>query len=475
MSWPAVLLWLGIPACALARGPLLLYMFSITQCVTTLQMLPGDGGGVNVVPQVICAAVLVARIFTHKGNLVRALAVAADPRRIGLFTAFVLYALLSAVALPRIFEGQIEVIPLTGNVLGPSLLAPGAGNVTQVGYLLMSFATAVAFATGGSNPAFRMHFLYATLAGGMALIATGVIDLATYVVGLGSLLEPWRTVSYSLLTDNEVLGAKRVVGLMTEASAFGASCVVAAGTLTFLRPCYGPRARRLVVPLTIGGLVAMGIASTSSSAYIGFTVFGAAFAANWLVRLLSRRALARADLKVEFGIVAGAAFALLCVLLLAPAVFEPVVDMLNVLIFNKSSTDSYYVRTMWTTTGWNAFLSTGLLGVGYGGLRTSNWLVALAGNVGLFGTVLMFGFILITSLGGSRALPDDIREFRRGLAFSLLPGLVMSLFIGTTTDIGVAGGAAFGMLAATGTRKLATLGPVALASRVSSDPPSARA
>lgn len=449
MSWPALLLWIVIPVAAFARGPLLLYMFSATQCVTTLQMLPGDGGGVNVVPQVVCAAVLVGKLFVQRGNLVRGMAVAADPKRLGLFTAFVIYGIVSAVTLPRIFEGQVEVIPLSGNVLGPSLLAPSGGNVTQAGYLLMSFATALAFGVAGSNRSFREHFLMATLAGGMALIATGLLDLVTYVLGLGALLEPFRTVSYSLLTDNEVLGAKRVVGLMPEASAFGASCVVAAGTLAFLRPCYASRPRRVTVPLTIGGLTAMALASTSSSAYIGFVVLGAAFAANWIVRLMSRRALVRADLKVEFVIVAGAAFVLLCAVLVMPAVFDPVLDMLDVLIFKKSSTDSYYVRTMWTTTGWNAFASTGFLGVGFGGLRTSNWFVALLGNVGLFGTLLMLGFILIVSVAGSAAVPDEVREFRRGLAFSLLPGLTMSLFIGTTTDIGVAGAAAFGMLAAT--------------------------
>ncbi len=449
MSWPALLLWIVIPASAFVRGPMLLYLFSATQCVTTLQMLPGDGGGVNVVPQVVCAAVLVAKLFIEKGNLVRGMAVAADPERVGLFTAFVIYGIVSALTLPRIFEGQVEVIPLTGNVLGPSLLAPSGGNVTQAGYLLMSYATALAFGVAGSHRSFQKEFLLATLIGAMVLVATGLLDLLTYGLGLGALLEPFRTVSYSLLTDNEVLGAKRVVGLMPEASAFGATCVAAAGTLIFLRPCYGPRARRVIVPSTIAGVTAMGLASTSSSAYVGFVVLGMAFAANWTIRLLSRRALHRDDLKIELAIVAGGAFALLCAVLLKPAVFEPVLDMLDVLIFKKSSTDSYYVRTMWTTTGWNAFMSTGFLGVGYGGLRTSNWFVALVGNVGLFGTLLMLGFILIVSVGGSATLPAEIREFRRGLAFSLLPGLTMSLFIGTTTDIGVAGAAAFGMLAAT--------------------------
>lgn len=454
MSWPALLLWIVIPASAVVRGPMLLYLFSITQCVTTLQMLPGDGGGVNVVPQVVCAAVLIAKLFMQKGNLVRGMAVAVDPERIGLLTAFVVYGVVSAITLPRIFEGQVEVIPLSGNVLGPSLLAPSGGNVTQAGYLLMSYGTALAFGVAGSQQAFREQFLRATLAGGIVLIATGLIDLVTYGVGLGSLLEPFRTVSYSLLTDNEVLGAKRVVGLMPEASAFGATCVVAAGTLAFLRPCYGPRARRITVPLTIAGVAAMGLASTSSSAYIGFAVLGVALAANWTIRLLSKRALCRGDLKIELAIVASVAFAVICLVLLMPAVFDPVRDMLDILLFKKSSSDSYYVRTMWTTTGWNAFMSTGLLGVGFGGLRTSNWFVALAGNVGLFGTLLMFGFIAIVSIGGGSVLPDALREFRRGLAFSLLPGLTMSLFIGTTTDIGVAGAAAFGMLAATKGRTL---------------------
>ena len=74
MTWPAILFWLLIFTGAYQRGPLLLYVFAVAGAFGSLQMVPGDMvGGVNLLPQSICAVFLVAKVLLSKGHMVGAL------------------------------------------------------------------------------------------------------------------------------------------------------------------------------------------------------------------------------------------------------------------------------------------------------------------------------------------------------------------------------------------------------------------
>ena len=217
--------------------------------------------------------VFALKALLQRGNIARGLDSGLDPRRVGYFSAFLAFSLLSAFVLPQLFRGQIEVVPVS-YVAGTTLLQPTAANVTQSGYMVISFATTLVFSILGARPAFRHHFLLALLVGAIVLIITGLVDLATYYTGTSSLLEPFRTASYTLLTDVEAVGSKRVVGLTPEASVYGALCVNTLASLIFLRPLYGRFERRVLVPLVIFALLAMAVACTSSSAYVGLSVLG---------------------------------------------------------------------------------------------------------------------------------------------------------------------------------------------------------
>src|SRR5580693_50286 len=150
--------------------------------------------------------------------------------------------------------------------------------------MALSIGVTLAFTLVGGGTNFQRHYLQAVLLGGIRLIGTGLVDFLLATAGLADLLEPFRNASYALLVDVEAAGAKRVVGLMTEASAYGASCVGAAASLAFLRPCFPNVLRDLIVPATILGLIAMAVLSTSSTAYVGLGVFGVVYALNWLRR-----------------------------------------------------------------------------------------------------------------------------------------------------------------------------------------------
>ena len=175
----------------------------------------------------------------------------------------------------------------------------------------MSAGVVVAFFLKGESASFRRHFLYAILTGGISLIAAGIADFTLTNSGHVDLLEPFRNANYALLTNADIAGDKRIVGLMPEASAYGSACVISLAILAFLRPCFENRwLRDLIAPLVIGGLVAMAAGSLSSTAYGGLGIFAVICAANWLRRALNSEAPARGGLKWE-AIFAAAALVLL--------------------------------------------------------------------------------------------------------------------------------------------------------------------
>ncbi|WP_216073557.1 hypothetical protein, partial [Acinetobacter baumannii] len=78
----------------------------------------------------------------------------------------------------------------------------------------------------------------AVLVGGATVAATGLASMLADAGGMGALLEPFRTVTYVLLTEDEALGLRRLTGLMPEASAFGGLCVLYGAASGLLYPCF---------------------------------------------------------------------------------------------------------------------------------------------------------------------------------------------------------------------------------------------
>lgn len=442
MSWPALVLWVVILAGFVSRGPALLYTFQIAIVFNMLQMLPGSS--LNFLPGSICAGFLVLKIAIQPGNLSRALDIAFDPARAGLFTVFLAYSLMTCFVLARLFAGQVVVVPIAG--IGADFVAPSAGNISQSLYVLLSFSTMIAVAVGISNPTFERHYLRAVLLGGVTIILAGLIDLVTFRTGHGAWLDPFRTASYNLLGDAEIAGAKRIVGFSPEASSYGALCIAALTSLTFLRPFFEPRARRLYVPLVIAGLVTMTILCTSSSAYAGFLVFAAVYAVSILLRLGSTDAVMREGLGVEFALLAGLVFVGLAIAVFAPATLTSASQIFDTMVLHKTDSSSYTERSMWTRTGFQAFLDTGLVGVGVGSVRTSNWFVSILASSGLFGAALLFGFILYILFWPRPDLPARTGRMRRAITLALLPTLVVGSLGGTIPDMGVHTASLYGLL-----------------------------
>lgn len=454
MTWPAIVFWLLIVIGVFTRGPLLLYLFFAAGSFGSLQMVPGEGvGGANLLPQSVIAAFLILKIVLKNGQIARAIEAALDPGRLALLFLFLAYGFLSAYTMPRLFMHSVEVIPISVQLPWAVLLEPSAANITQPAYMALSIGMALAFTLEAERSEFRWHYLVGSLIGGVVAIGTGFGDMVLSSVGLADLLEPFRNATYGLMLDIEIVGGRRrVVGLMPEASAYGALCIGAAANIAFLRPCYSDRLRRLVAPAVILGLVVFGLLSTSSTAYVGIAFFGLILGANWLRRSLDRQALARDELKWELYAALAAAFLLIIVVTLFPTLLDPVYELLDSIIFKKAESDSYIERSMWTRVGMEAFFATHGLGVGLGSDRTSNWFVAILSNTGVIGAGLLGAFIVRLYLLRSPKDPYSA-EYLAGLRFSLLPGFVMSALAGTTPDIGVGVGATFGMIVGLATAK----------------------
>ena len=150
MSWPAAVLWVAMIAALFSRGPGLLYLLVSTGAFGSLQMLPFSGG-VNVLPQSACAALFVCKVLVQRGNIMRGIESALDPQRMILFTAFVVYAVVGALVLPRTFLGLLEVVPISAPMYGTDILHPSSGNYTQSCYIMLSYGTALAFSTIGRS------------------------------------------------------------------------------------------------------------------------------------------------------------------------------------------------------------------------------------------------------------------------------------------------------------------------------------
>lgn len=448
MSWPAAVLWVLIVVALFARGPSLLYLLVSTGAFGSLQMLPFSGG-VNVLPQSACAALFVCKVLVQRGNIMRATESALDPQRMILFTAFVVYAVFGALVLPRTFLGLLEVVPISAPMSGTDILRPSSGNYTQSCYIMLSYGTALSFSMMGQSDILRIHYLRALLCAAYVLVLTGIIDLATYNLHIGYILEPFRTATYSFLVDVEAEGAKRVVGLMTEASSFGTVCVGLMASLVFLRPFYRKGLEHL---LALGAIVLLGgmtILSTSSTGIVGLGVLGFLYGIDLLYRGLDTDNKRGGQIKQEIVVIFLVIFVTVSGTLLRPNLLDPVYTMIDGLVYEKAKSASYAERTMWTRIGWQAFLDTGGMGAGLGSIRVSNWAVSILGSTGLFGAMLMFGFIAQQVLTTPRSISKEDVVFGTALKLSLLPILAMYLVVATIPDIGIGVASILGLIAAT--------------------------
>jgi hypothetical protein len=143
----------------------------------------------------------------------------------------------------------------------------------------------------------------------------------------------------------------------------------------------------------------------------------------------------------------GAIAAVLFVVIASADLFNPLLNVIDEIIFNKPLSSSYYERSSWNTTAWETIASTWGLGVGFGSTRTSNWFAAIISNAGLIGAAFMALFLVQTFAARPIWRTALSSELLAGLKLSLLPALAMLGVTAPGPDFGLWMGVVFGAIA----------------------------
>ena len=242
------------------------------------------------------------------------------------------------------------------------------------------------------------------------------------------------------MTEVQILGGKRVVGLMPEASAFGGLCIMFLGLIYFFRHAMTHRVmREQLAPALVFLLLLFVWLSTSSSAYVGLFVFLLMAVIEWGWRKSSRAAgsFRQRGLGFEFWSALATLIGLGLVILVNPGLLDPIIEKVNEMVFNKAKTSSYEERSMWTAVSWQALLDTWGWGVGIGATRTSNFAAAVFSNTGLIGGLLYFAFVVQTLRRKAPAGGSGVsRAMLSGVRYAYMPTFIVGLLSATTPDFG---------------------------------------
>lgn len=449
---PIAIFW-GLAVIGLfGNRSLLIYLFFATMPFGSFAVFPTTMTmGLTFTPTPIVACLLFLRTFLTGRAIKFGLSALFAPRGLVLLTLFWAVAVLVTIFSPRFFAGSVIIVPMKlTRYLQSEFLEPTTQNISQIMYLTISVITVVTFARLMLDAKQQQEALKALCVGGAITIITGVLDFASHFAPLEWLLEPFRTASYALLTDVTLEGGtRRVVGLMPEASSYGALCTQLLTLLYFLRHAITDSFyRNKVVPIVAALLLLFVWLSTSSSAYVALVVFGAFAGLDFLWRAKKARRGTRAgrELELEFWTASVVGAIVFMAFIARPEIFDSIFRLFDQMVLKKTHTSSFEERSFWTLTSWQALLDTYGLGVGMGGTRASNEIVATLSNTGVLGGLLYYGFALQSML--RRAYPGDAVNVAlvSGLRWSFLPGLTAGILAGTSADFGLKNAFLFGTM-----------------------------
>ena len=447
------LFWLLALWGLVSRKPVLLYMFFSCMGFGAMAVVPpAYTGGLTFIATPILLLLIIVRAFFSRSGPDFLLTSALRFNRLALLFLFWVVAMLVTFTMPRLFAGEVEVVPIRGELYTTTLLEPTPQNVSQAVYITISILGVFAFARILRSRGDRQHALKAMVFGGFVTAMTGMLDFSTQYLPIGWLLDPLRTATYQMATNIEVMGGKRVVGLMPEASSFGGLCLaMLSATIFYRRAISDPRVRNIYSPIVIALLLLCCWLAKSSGTYLGMSVLGVVLVAEGLLRAYSRgqtRQLYRQDLIGELSIIIGLFGLALVVFILDPAILQPAFDLIDRMVLQKTESASYEERGMWRRVALESIFTTGGLGVGLGGTRASSSFVAIFSSTGLLGGLLYYGFVVQTLLRKSTHMDWEGQFILAAFRFSFIPSFVVSLLVGGT-DFGAMLAFGYGIVTAT--------------------------
>ncbi|MHA6316576.1 glycoside hydrolase [Altererythrobacter sp. CAU 1778] len=362
------------------RAAFLFFVFSCLFGGSAAIILPALGGS-SIPPAQIALLFVALRIVApaggHFGRVPEAL------RANIWLLVYTGFGIASAILAPRIFEGKLDVAPMRpivgGGLFETVPLAPSPQNLTAAFYLFGTLVAALsAFILTRHLRGGKETLVNAALWVGWAHLLLGLAVALFAGTPLDTVFEALRNGSYAQLNQS-YQGFVRIRGVFPESSAyaeFGFAWFVVNAELWYRG--IRPRATGLLALY----LAAILVASTSSTAYVGL----AAYLAWFGLRVVFVRSAIEGKRLAQFGAgVLAIAVAVSALLLASPDLSARFVAMVEQMTIGKSASASAEQRLFWATQGWEAFRQSFGLGIGAGSFRSSSFLTAVAGSMGVIG------------------------------------------------------------------------------------------
>lgn len=403
---------------------------------TAVVILPALGGSSPIISVVfLCALLAIAAL---QRNAIDDLCHVFVRQPIAwLIMVLILYAVVGAVLLPRIFSGETTAfVPVRdeGRVAEVALV-PVTGNITQSLYFVLGalsfFGLSMLLLKPGTFAAIRIgFFMWANLH-----VSMGFIDLLGKLGGLGDVLEPIRTASYAMLTNVDVAGFARIAGAYSEASTFGGmSALLLAFTFTYWRATSDMLAAGFSL-----ALLCLVVLSTSTTAYVVLGILGLVLllslaASTWRGRLQEQDLILIAGALVGLTILVG-------IVLYNNSLLDPFWQMFDEMVLNKATSASAHERSHWNWRSLQSVLDTAGLGIGIGSSRASSWIIAVASQLGVVGTIIMVVLVFEVVRGGSLRYAVELDPTTRVTVLSMraasLTALLTASISGGSADPGL--------------------------------------
>lgn len=353
---------------------------------------------------------------------------------------FAVYGVVSAIAAPRIFAGEMDVAPLrfgTRSLFDTVPLGPTSQNITAMVYLVGTLVTAIAAYIACRDSNGSRTLVKTGVAIAWIHVATGLIAAFAAIPIVETTFEILRNGNYAQLNQS-YRNFARINGLFPEASAWAA---FGFAWFVFLAECWYRSIDSRATGLAAAVLGLVLFFSTSSTAYLGL----GSYCLFVLFRLIAfPKAVSGKQLVQIAAVVFALVFFTAVSLALSPEMVAEVTRMLDHMLLNKADSDSGRQRLFWAAQGWDGFFVSYGIGIGMGSFRSSSLISAIFGSTGVIGT-LAFAIYLWRVLDPLRFStwsdsPSPELSIGGAAAIAAIVGLVPAFVSAPSADPGMAFG-----------------------------------
>jgi hypothetical protein len=301
--------------------------------------------------------------------------------------AFTAYAVVSALLLPLLFEGQVNIWPQRADPTGPGMVAliPTSGNMTQTGYLVFDVMVCIVLASYvRRRPEFAQQAFKTLLIAGHVAVVLAFWQWMNRVAGVPFPSDMIFSNTLWEINDDQVLGGvARMAGSFPEPSmlALYFAGIYFCTLWLYLR---GDTSRSVLILLFCSLMVL--VISTSTTAYI-VVALGSPLLFAMAVGGGRAKSLRRVLMLIGCAIMG-----VLLTIFVATNIYPEMAELFWQVVSetaDKKDSLSYTDRSTKDLDSLMVIGPTFGLGAGWGSIRASSLIATTAGNAGLVGLVFL--------------------------------------------------------------------------------------